>query len=41
VDDYGVLGTIEEVLGLPTLGGAADPRSGRLDSLFTGVPQIR
>jgi hypothetical protein len=41
VDDYGVLGTIEEVFGLPTLGGAADPRSGRLSSLFTSFPHIR
>jgi hypothetical protein len=40
VDDYGVLGTIEEVLGLATLGGAADPRSGRLTSLFGSVPHI-
>jgi len=35
VDHYGVLGTIEGALGLAPLGGAADPRSGRLRSLFT------
>ena len=40
VDGYGVLGTIEEVLGLPALGGAADRRSGRLSSLFTTFPHI-
>jgi phosphatidylinositol-3-phosphatase len=34
VDHYGVLATIEESLGLPLLAGAADPRSGRLSSLF-------
>jgi phospholipase C len=41
VDDYGVLGTIEEVFGLSTLGGAADARSGRLSSLFSSFPHIR
>jgi phosphatidylinositol-3-phosphatase len=40
VDDYGVLGTIEEALGLPPLGGAADPRSGRLKALFARSPHI-
>ena len=33
VDHYGVLGTIERALGLPLLGGAADPRAGTLDGL--------
>jgi hypothetical protein len=41
VDHYGVLGTIEEALGLPALGGASDPRSGRLWGLFTRRPRIR
>ena len=34
IDQYGVLGSIEQALGLPALGGAADPRSGRLAPLF-------
>jgi hypothetical protein len=34
VDHYGVLGTIEQVLGLPPLGGAANPASGRLTPLL-------
>jgi hypothetical protein len=41
VDHYGVLGTIEEALGLPPLAGAADPRSGRLTALFARPPHIR
>jgi hypothetical protein len=41
VDHYGVLGTIEEALGLPPLAGAADPRSGRLSGLFVRAPRIR
>jgi hypothetical protein len=41
VDHYGVLGTIEEALGLPLLGGAADPLSGRLNALFVRPPHIR
>jgi hypothetical protein len=41
VDHYGVLRTIEDALGLPPLGGAADPRNGRLDSLFTHPPRVR
>jgi hypothetical protein len=41
VDHYGVLGTIEDALGLPPLGGAADPRNGRLDSLFARSPKVR
>jgi hypothetical protein len=40
LDHYGVLGTIEEVLGLPALGGAADPGNGRLSALFTSLPHI-
>jgi hypothetical protein len=34
VDHYGVLGTIEEALGLPPLAGARDLRSGRLTRLL-------
>jgi hypothetical protein len=41
VDHYGVLGTIEDALRLPALAGAADPRSGRLTSLFARPPRIR
>jgi hypothetical protein len=41
VDQYGVLGTIEEALGLPPLAVAADPRSGRLTPLFARPPHIR
>jgi len=41
IDHYGVLGTIEESLRLPPLGGARDPRSGRLRALFTRPPRIR
>ncbi len=40
VDHYGVLGTIEQALGLAPLGGAAEPQSGRLSSLFTRFPHI-
>jgi hypothetical protein len=40
LDHYGVLGTIEESLGLPPLAGAADPRSGRLNALFVRHPRI-
>jgi hypothetical protein len=40
VDHYGVLGTIEEALGLSPLAGAADPRSGRLGELFVQAPHI-
>jgi len=40
VDHYGVLGTIEQSLGLPLLAGAADPRSGRLTGLFVRPPHI-
>ncbi len=41
VDHYGVLGTIERALGLPLLGGAADPRAGTLDGLFSAPPAVR
>ena len=40
VDHYGVLGTIEQALGLPPLVGAAGPRSGRLNGLFSRVPKV-
>ena len=40
IDHYGVLGTIEEALGLATLGGAGEPNSGRLTGLFTHPPHI-
>jgi phospholipase C len=40
VDHYGVLGTIEQALGLAPLAGAADPRSGRLNGLFLRAPRI-
>jgi hypothetical protein len=40
VDHYGVLGTIEEALGLPPLAGAASPGNGRLDPLFASPPRI-
>jgi len=41
VDHYGVLGTIEQALGLASLAGAADPSSGRLTALFARPPHIR
>ncbi len=41
VDHYGVLGSIEQALSVPPLGGAADPRSGRLSSLFIHSPRLR
>jgi phosphatidylinositol-3-phosphatase len=41
VDHYGVLGTIEQALGLPALGRATDPRSGRLTALFTQPPHLQ
>ena len=40
VDHYGVLATIEQALGLPPLVGAARPRSGRLNGLFSRVPKV-
>jgi acid phosphatase len=41
IDQYGVLGSIEEAFGLAPLGGATDPRSGRLTALFQSPPQLR
>ncbi|HEV7528292.1 MAG TPA: alkaline phosphatase family protein [Solirubrobacteraceae bacterium] len=41
IDHYGVLGSVEEALGLPPLGGAADARSGRLTKLFAQAPHVR
>jgi hypothetical protein len=41
VDHYGVLGTIEEALGVPPLAGAAEPSSGRLSELFERPPRVR
>jgi hypothetical protein len=41
VDHYGVLGTIEQALGLAPLAGAADLSSGRLTALFAHPPHIR
>jgi phosphatidylinositol-3-phosphatase len=40
IDHYGVLASIEEALGLPPLGAGADPRSGRLSSLFARPPRL-
>jgi hypothetical protein len=36
IDHYGVLGSIEDALGLPRLGAARDPRHGTLAPLFRG-----
>ena len=41
LDHYGVLGTIEDTLGLPRLGVAAQPGHGSLDALFSRRPRIR
>jgi len=41
VDHYGVLGTIEQALGLPALGDARNPHSGRLTALFAHPPHLR
>jgi phosphatidylinositol-3-phosphatase len=41
LDHYGVLGTIEDTLGLPRLGAATDARHGRLDALFRRRPRLR
>lgn len=41
VDHYGTLGTIEKALGLPPLGRAADPRSGRFTDVFRHPPHLR
>jgi hypothetical protein len=40
IDHYGVLGTIEDALGLPALGGARDPESGRFTDVFTSPPRV-
>lgn len=41
IDQYGVLGSIEESLRLRPLGAAADPRHGRLTPLFKKPPRLR
>jgi hypothetical protein len=41
LDHYGVLASVERALGLPPLAGAADPRAGNLDGLFTLAPSLR
>jgi hypothetical protein len=41
VDHYGVLRTVEDALGLPHLGAAADAAHGSLRSLFKRPPRIR
>jgi phosphatidylinositol-3-phosphatase len=41
IDHYGVLGSIEEALGLAPLRGAANPQSGRLGAVFAHRPHIR
>jgi hypothetical protein len=41
IDQYGVLGSIEQALGLPALAGAADARSGRMTPLFAHAPHVR
>ena len=41
VDHYGTLGTIERALGLPALGAAKNPRSGRFTNVFRSPPRIR
>jgi hypothetical protein len=41
IDQYGVLGSIEEAFGLAPLAGAADPRSGRIWGLFSHRPRLR
>jgi phosphatidylinositol-3-phosphatase len=41
IDHYGVLGTIEQALGLPPLAGAADPKAGRLTPLFLRQARVR
>jgi phosphatidylinositol-3-phosphatase len=40
IDHYGVLGSLEEALGLAPLAGAADPRSGRIWGLFSRRPRL-
>jgi phosphatidylinositol-3-phosphatase len=41
VDQYGVLRTTEQALGLRPLGGAKERRSGSLDDLFARAPSVR
>jgi len=41
VDHYGVLGTIEDALGLPRLRAAADPSNGSLLALLAHPPPLR
>jgi hypothetical protein len=41
VDHYGVLATVEDSLGLPRLGAAADPVHGTLRGLFAAFPVLR
>ena len=41
VDHYGVLRTIEDALGLPRLGAAADPANGSLRALLAHPPPLR
>lgn len=41
LDHYGVLATIEDALRLGRLAGAADPRAGTLDALFSRPPALR
>src|SRR5271165_1272909 len=43
LDHYGVLGSVEQALGLGRLGASADPRAGSLGPLFSGgrVPSLR
>jgi hypothetical protein len=40
VDHYGTLATIEHALGLPLLGGAQNPQSGRFTDVFRRPPRI-
>jgi phospholipase C len=41
IDHYGVLGTIEQALGLAPLAGGGGPRSGRLTPMFARMPRSR
>ena len=41
LDHNGVLGTMEDTLGLPRLGAAAGAEHGSLDALFSRLPRIR
>jgi hypothetical protein len=41
VDHYGTLATVERALGLPLLGRAKNPRSGRFTDVFRSPPRIR